>query len=167
MPGLFISRLLARSLIEDSRSLGISARHRQCSSHLKVQSIHGTSIVQRAPTSRPVMATSTPGNCRMNPITVCETNPNLFCSIPVSLFGSRVFLMFHRPGATTKARLRAHSMRIGSSSLPDKNTPALGAHEPADAREAGYWAARLSDFEANRGPWPLLLVTQLAALHDA
>ena len=49
----------------------------------------------------------------------------------------------------------------------DKNTPALGAHEPADAREAGYRAARLSDFEANRGPWPLLLVTQLAALHDA
>jgi hypothetical protein len=34
-------------------------------------------------------------------------------------------------------------------------------------RFVGYWAARLSDFEANRGPWPLLLVTQLAALHDA
>jgi hypothetical protein len=30
----------------------------------------------------------------------------------------------------------------------------------------GYWAARLSDFKANRGR-PLPLATQLPALHDA
>ena len=85
-----------------------------------------------------------------------------------SLFGSRVFsdvssALCHDEGPPSST---LHAGKIVIIAC-DKNTPALGAHEPADAREAGYWAGRLSDFEANRGPWPLLLVTQLAALHDA